>query len=265
MKRHGVRGRRIEDGAQRTFFQALVDLDKRLLVFVLMRVRLDDLEVAHHLIDESRLLGARLRLQLEHGIGVRGDEFRREQGNGRDAEDDERDLKAEHEHDDERAEDGTDARKQLRKPEQKSVRKLLRIRDDDAGDLPVRARIDVTQRQYLDFAECVAADIRQNVIGDLVVAQAHQPLRERRHGDAAADDEEEVAETGEIDLPRPEDAVDGKADEKRDRERQKDGDEREEDGAEEVPRVRPEIAENAFERLCPFHRVHASSSLNCER
>lgn len=108
-----------------------------------MRERLDDLQIPDHLVDEARLLGARRRLLLEHGIGVRGDELGDEEGKRRHAEHDERDLPAQHEEDDEHAQNGRRARKQLRKAEEKAVGELLGVRDDDGGRLAVGAAVEI--------------------------------------------------------------------------------------------------------------------------
>ena len=66
-------------------------------VLPLVRERLDDLQIPDHLVDEARLLGARRRLLLEHGVGVRSDELGDEEGERRHTEHDERDFPAQYE------------------------------------------------------------------------------------------------------------------------------------------------------------------------
>ena len=68
--------RRIKDRFQGAFFQSPVNLVKLLLDPLFHGECLHHLLAADHLVDQPGLLRSRLRLQTEHIVGVRGNEFR---------------------------------------------------------------------------------------------------------------------------------------------------------------------------------------------
>ena len=243
-----------------------------------MRERLHRFEVAHHLFDKRRLLPARLRLLFEKGIGVRRDVFGDKQGQGSDDDHDQRDLPAHRKHESQRPRDREHPRKELREAHQKPVGKLFGVRDDAAHRVPVRVGIDIGQGEAGDLPEGVLPDGAHHFIGDAVVADAHQPLRHRRHRDGDADEDENSAEPREIDVAGADDAVHRVPHEHGHVQRESDGHRRQQQGEDEGQGVSLHIAEHPLHRplgqalarflfrdLSLFHDAASSpSSLYCE-
>ena len=169
-----------EDRLQRAFFQPVVDLVKALEHLVLLAERLYHLLVPQHFVDQSGLLAARPRLELEHRVGLLGDERRYKQGDRRDKDDDERDFAADGDHEQQRAEDRDNPGKQLCEAHQKAVRELIDIGDDTTHDIAVGMAVDIFERKNFDFVERLAADVADHIVRDPVVADVHQPLGQRR-------------------------------------------------------------------------------------
>ena len=196
---------------------------------------------------------------------MRRDEAGGEHGERRDAYDDEGDLPAQHEQDDEHAEDGRNARQQLREAQQKSVRELLRIRQDDARDFAVRAGVEIFEGQPLELCKGVLADAGEHMKDDAVVDEAERVLRGERHGDAGADGGKETKDAVIVDLPLPDDAIDRLADEIGYGELRGDGRERAQHREREKGRKGPQIAENAAHcRAFCRNFLHCSVSFACE-
>ena len=74
-----IRDRGEENGTQRILLQPPVDLVKAALHLFLLSIRLHDLLILDHFIDERRLLSPRRGLQLKHGIRALRDEVRHKQ------------------------------------------------------------------------------------------------------------------------------------------------------------------------------------------
>ena len=210
-----IRDGREENGAQRALAQPLVDLVKAALCAFLIAEGLHDLLIADHLVDDAGLLAAGGGLLLEHGVGLAGDKARNEQRHRRDDHDDERDERIHPQHEQQRADDGEHARKELREAHEQAVCELVDIRDHAADDLAVAVRIDVAQGKDLQPRKGIAADIAHGAVGDAVVAGVHDPLRQRRCADEDAHFEQQTGDGGKLHLPRRDDEVDGLPDEDR--------------------------------------------------
>ena len=96
---------------------------------------LHHLQLADGLVDERRLLATGNGLLLEHGIGALGNEIRHHKGQRRDQHHYQSDLPVDGHHEDQGAEDGHDARKQLGKTHQQAVGQGVHIGNDPAHQL----------------------------------------------------------------------------------------------------------------------------------
>ena len=174
-------GRRVRDGGEedcpkRGLLQFLIDPVK-LTNHLFSPVKgLDNLLPLNHLIDQPGLLSPDLRLFAEHGIGMCRNisgyqKGKRRQGNHCNGNSD-----VDGQHEAERAQNGNHSREQLCKAHQKTVCKLIGIRDHAALDFSVGMRINIGERKLLDLVKGIVPDVPHNVIGHLVVAQVHQPL-----------------------------------------------------------------------------------------
>ena len=76
--------------------------------------------------------------------------------------------------------------------------------------------VEVRKRQTVNFFKGCLAHIADGVVRDLVAADIHQPLGERRAADEHRAGEELRQDNGKVDLFLADDGVDGVADEHRD-------------------------------------------------
>ena len=259
--RHGVGRGGKEDSAQSAFAVFLILLVKEFRILVLMRIRLDDAQIADRLVDERRLFGAHFRLALEGLVSARGDEPRREERERRDEHDDKRNFPTQDKEDDEHAENGDDARKELGKSEQKSVGELFRIGEHDARDLAVGMRVKELQGQALKLAERVHAHAGEQMIDNAVIDETHEVLRRKRRRDAHTDGDEDAQNTHIIHLSRAENIVDRTPDKEGNGELCRHADERAEHGDDKQRRIRSQIPQNTAEG---FAFVHNEPSFSCE-
>ena len=180
-----------------------------------MRKRLHNLLVFDHLVEIARLLGARIRKRAEHPIGARGDHTRGDQRKRSQQNHHKPRLPVNHKHEHQRAEDGHNPRKKLRKAEQQPVRKRVRVRNHAADDLAVGMGIQIPQRQAFDGFKRARAQIPHHAERHAVVENAHEPLQ---HGGAArnrASLRQYAQDRVKLHLPFSGDQVDGAADQNR--------------------------------------------------
>ena len=217
--RDRVRQRGEERRTERCLTQCLVQRAEARLGARLIAERLHDLLPVDHLVEEGRLLAARLRLLAEHIISARGDEFCRKEGQRRQHDDDERDLPVQIEHDAECAEDREHTRKQLCEAHEQAVGKLVDIGDHAADDVAGGMAVEVGKRQLLQVGERLGAGIARDAEDDAVIDHIHHPLRRGAQQREHRDLQPNGRDRREDDLPRPDDGVDRLADEDRDIER----------------------------------------------
>ena len=192
---------------------------------------------------------------------MRGDKARRKHGERRHEHDDERDLPPQDKEDDQHAENGDDARKELRKAQQQAVGKLFGVRQHDAGDLAVRMGVEELQRQALQFGKRVAADAGEQMVDNAVVDQAHGILRDERRRNAGADDKEQAEDRSIVHIPRSDHVIDRPPDEIGNGELRRHVDERAQDGDAQQGHIGLQVAQNGSE--C-FAFVHSVPSFSCE-
>ena len=68
--------------------------------------------------------------------------------------------------------------KQLRKTDQQSFCELVHIGNHPAYNIPMAMTIHIFQRKDLDFIKGFLPNIPDHMIGDLIVADIHQPLNQ---------------------------------------------------------------------------------------
>ena len=177
-----------------------------------------------------RLFAARGGLELEHAVGLAGDEFRRKQRKRRQHDDHERDHPVDAQHEKQCSKDRHNTGEQLRKAHQQAVGKLIRVGNDPADQLTARMRVEIGQRKDLKLVKGVAADVAHHAEGDPVIEVAHDPLHDRRCRRDGGNAPKQRRDGQKIHLSRPDDAVDGVADEDGNVERSRDGGRRQQNG-----------------------------------
>ena len=173
--------RRVRDGGEEDcpkggFLQLLIDSVK-LTNHLFPPVKgLDNLLPLNHLIDQAGLLSPDLRLFAEHGIGMRRNIPGHQEGERRQSNHCNGNSDVDGQHEAERTQNGNHSREQLCKAHQKTVRKLIGVRDHAALDFSVGMGINIGKRELFNLMKSIVPDVPHNVIGHLVVAQVHQPL-----------------------------------------------------------------------------------------
>ena len=186
-----------------------------------MRERLDDLLIAKHLLDESRLFALGLRALAEHTVGSGRDEFCDEYRDGSEQNDNRGNYGVDHHHEYKRTENSQNAREYLRESEQKSLGKTLGIVDNSVHCITAGMRINVGKRKHLDVREGIVPDIPCHVICDAIVDSAHQPLREGGNADKYRRLDKKRTDSVKVDLPRADYHIDSVTDKYRHVERQR--------------------------------------------
>ena len=209
---------------------------------------LHDLFVADHFVHQRGLLGTRLGLLFEHREGAPRDEVRHEQRKRRQQHHNKCDAHIDRQHENQRAQNRDHAREQLGKAHQQAVGKLIDIRNDAADHLAVGVAVDVFQRQHLNLAESLIAHIADDLIGDLVVDDVHQPLRQRCDGHHNHHARQRGHHLIEVHLPRGHDEVDCVAHEDRDIKRQRHGNCRQQDRQHHKEAVARDALHDLFQR-----------------
>ena len=172
-----------ENGPKAGLLQPSVDLVKAILHFILHTEVANHFLAGEHLIDEGGLLAAGFGLQGEHVIGALGDETGHHQRKGRDHHHGGGDHPVDGIHEAQCAKNGQNAAEQLGKAHQKAVGELIHIGDHPADHIAGGVGIQIGQGQMLHVLESIPADIPHGGVGQPVIAQAHQPLGQRREAD----------------------------------------------------------------------------------
>ena len=209
---------------------------------------LDHLDPAQHLVGESSQLPPGLGLLAEHGKGFLGDEIRHHEREGAQDHHDEGDPGVDAEHEQDRAPNGGNAGKELCKAQQKPVGELVDVRDDPADQVPCGVPVHVGQRQLLQTVECLDPQIPDDAVGDLVVDVVHDPLGGRCDSNGDRNGGNDCQESCEVHLPLPHDGVHAPARQDGHVERQRHGQNRQEEGQRHQAAVGTDIAEDAFDR-----------------
>ena len=151
-------GARVGDGAEehshlRAFPQLLIEHVKTLRSSVFIPEGLDYLLVPDHLVDQSCLFSADLRLFLKHLECPRSDKTRHQKTHRRQHDHCQGDPNTAGKHKPDRHKNGDDSRKQLRESKQQTVRELVRIGDHSLHDIPGAVRVQVRKRQRLNIPD----------------------------------------------------------------------------------------------------------------
>ena len=220
-----------------------------------MGKRLHRFQIGNDLFCKRGLFAARFRLLFEKSIGVGGDIFRDEQGQGRDEHHHQRDLPAERQHEGEGAENGHDARKKLRKAHQKPVGELVGVRDDAAHRIAVGMGIEIFEGEPRDLGKSVRANVLYHLEGDLVVEYAHQPLRDGGDRHRSADFEKDDFQGGKIHLPFIHNTVYGVPDENGHVQRESHRDDRQNQSQRKGKGIFSDVAQHLFQRALAHFRL----------
>ena len=135
-----------------------------------------------HLVDQRGLLAADGALALEVAVAALCQKARHHKAQRGDAHHHQRDGHILPQHEQQGAKDGQNAGEQLGKAHQQSVRKGVHICHHAADDIAGGVAVQIGQRQGLDLAQRLVAQVAADRKGDAVVAHAQKPLRKGGYG-----------------------------------------------------------------------------------
>ena len=135
-----------------------------------------------HLVDQRGLLAADGALALEVAVAALCQKARHHKAQRGNAHYHQRDGHILPQHEQQGAQNGQDAGEQLGKAHQQAVRKGVHIRHHAADDIAGGVAVQIGQRQGLNFAQRLVAQITADREGDAVVAHAQKPLRKGGYG-----------------------------------------------------------------------------------
>ena len=177
--------------------------------------RVHELLLAHILLDMTTKLALDALLSRKALVGELGDGARRKDGKRRDEHYHERHGQVDGEHKRERAHDGDDAGKELRKALQQAVTHLIDVIDHAAHEVAVGMAVDKAERHAAELVARLHAHVAHRLVGQTVDAVALQPLKGRR----AHHDNRELGNKRQqrvkVHMPGGNDEVDALADENR--------------------------------------------------
>ena len=172
-----------------------------------------ELLLTHILLDMTAELALDALLSSEALVGKLGDGTGRKDGKRRDEHHHKRHGQVDGEHKCERANDGDNAGKELRKALQQAVTHLIDVVDHTAHEVAVGMAVDKAERHAAELVACLHAHVAHRLVGQAVDAIALQPLKGRR----AHHDEREFGNKRqqgvEVHLTRRDDEVDALANE----------------------------------------------------
>ena len=172
----GVEGRAAGYG-----LQPPVDFIKIRYRLVLVRKGGDYLVTADQLVHKGGLLGADTGLLGKQHAGAPRHKGRNKQRQRRYQHNPRRHKRIDGQHEHQRSEYGQDAGEQLGKPDEQSVRDLIRIGYDTADNIPHRTTVEIGQRKPLQMDKGILPQAAHHTERNMVVDDVHQPLAHRRH------------------------------------------------------------------------------------
>ena len=116
-------------------------------------------------------------MKLEHRIRLLCDKRRNEERERSEDHNDKRDDRADDKHKYQRADDGHNSAKELRKAHQKSVGELIRIGDKPADNVTRAVRVDERDRERLYLDERLVTNVSHDTVYHTVVKHVDQPLK----------------------------------------------------------------------------------------
>ena len=136
---------------------------------------------ADQLVHKGGLLGADTGLLGKQHAGAPRHKGRNKQRQRRYQHNPRRHKRIDGQHEHQRSEYGQDAGEQLGKPDEQSVRDLIRIGYDTADNIPHRTAVEIGQRKPLQMDKGILPQAAHHTERNMVVDDVHQPLAHRRH------------------------------------------------------------------------------------
>ena len=171
-----------EDGLQAHLLQLSVHFVKGGKAFGFVAKGLHHLLAFDHLVDQRGLFAAHGALALEVAVAALCQKARHHKAQRGDAHHHQRDRHVLPQHEQQGAKNGQDAGEQLGKAHQQTVRKGVHICHHAADDIAGGVAVQIGQRQGLNFAQRLVAQVTADREGDAVVAHAQKPLCKGGHG-----------------------------------------------------------------------------------
>ena len=170
-----------EDGLQAHLLQLPVHRVKGGKALSLVAKGLHHLLPFDHLVDQRGLLAAHGALALEVAVAALCQKARHHKAQRGDAHHHQRDGHVFPQHEQQGAQNGQDAGEQLGKTHQQAVCKGIHIGHHAADDIAGGVAVQIGQRQGLDLAQRLVAQVTADREGDAVVAYAQKPLCKGGH------------------------------------------------------------------------------------
>ena len=119
--------------------------------------------------------------------------------------------------------------------------------------------VDIRERERLDLADGIAADVMHHVVGDIGIEHAHDPLKQCSERDQHTRADEQRKNRRKVDAAALHAEVDRVADEDRHIERHADDGKREKQSQENFAEAAADIRKHAAKRLLVSHLRHLLS------
>ena len=147
----------IEDSLELALAQVLAEAVELTAGGIGMAEGLDAGDAAEHLAGIGGHGAAPLGLVVEVAVALFGDEAGEQDREGRDADDHERHLHIQAEHEGERKDDGKDTRKELLEGHDQAVRELVDVGHHTRDDVAMAVGVDIGERQALELGKGASA------------------------------------------------------------------------------------------------------------
>ena len=158
-------------------------------------------------IRERRLSGARLRLHFKHLMRSGRNERRRQKRYGRHQHHDQRNARADAQHEKQRAHNGQNPGKKLGKAKQQSVCELIDVRHHPADRFAERMAVQISERQPGQAVKRAKPQITDGQIRHFVADYTQKILRRRRQTRGQRKQGEGPRKRSKIDVPRTNDLI----------------------------------------------------------